>query len=70
MSNPSIIYILCLIFSGAAILATVSLSLRQSLIIAYIALGLLIGPYGLGLISDPELIQNISNVGIIFLLFL
>lgn len=70
MSNPSIIYLLCLIFSGAAILATVSLSLRQSLIIAYIALGLLIGPYGLSLISDPELIQNISNVGIIFLLFL
>ncbi len=70
MSDPSIIYLLCLIFSGAAILATISLTLRQSLIIAYIALGLLIGPYGLSLISDPKLIQNISNVGIIFLLFL
>ncbi len=70
MSDPSIIYLLCLIFSGAALLATISLSLRQSLIIAYIALGLIIGPYGLSLISNPELIQNISNVGIIFLLFL
>lgn len=66
----SIVYVLCLIFSGAAILATLSLSLRQSLIISYIALGLFIGPYGFGLISDPSLIQSISNVGIIFLLFL
>lgn len=70
MDSSSIIYILCLIFSGAALLATLSLSLKQSLIIAYIALGLFIGPYGLSLISDPVLIQNISNVGIIFLLFL
>ncbi len=70
MSDPSIIYLLCLIFGGAALLATLSLSLRQSLIIAYIALGLLIGPYGLSFIADPDLIQNISNVGIIFLLFL
>jgi len=70
MNDTSIIYILCLIFSGAALLATVSLSLRQSLIIAYIALGLLLGPFGFGFIADPDLIQNISNVGIIFLLFL
>lgn len=51
-------------------MATFALSIRQSLIIAYIGLGLVIGPWGLNLISDPALIQNIANVGIIFLLFL
>lgn len=70
MSEDSIIYILFLIFCGAALLATLSMMVRQSLIIAYIGLGLLIGPWGLQLITDISLIQNIANIGIIFLLFL
>jgi Kef-type K+ transport system membrane component KefB len=70
MEDTSIVYILFLIFTGAAVLATVALYMRQSLIIAYISLGLLIGPWGLNLIADASLIQDIANVGIIFLLFL
>jgi Kef-type K+ transport system membrane component KefB len=70
MDHTPIVYILFLIFCGAAALATLALSLRQSLIIAYIALGLLIGPWGVNLISDLELIQGIADVGIVFLLFL
>ena len=70
MENTSIVYILFLIFTGAAVLATVALYIRQSLIIAYIGLGLLIGPWGINLIADASLIQDIANVGIIFLLFL
>lgn len=70
MENPSIVYILFLVFCGAALLATLALTIRQSLIIAYIGLGIVIGPWGLNLISDVNLIQNIANVGIIFLLFL
>lgn len=70
MENESIVFSLFLIFFGAAVIATIALSIRQSLIIAYIAVGLLIGPSGFELIHDPELIQNIANVGIIFLLFL
>ena len=65
-----IIFTLFLIFSGAAILATLALYARQSLIVAYIALGILFGPSGLELIHDPELVRQISDVGIIFLLFL
>ena len=70
MAEDSIIYILFLIFSGAALLATLAMTVRQSLIIAYIGLGLLIGPWGLQLITDISLIQNIASIGIIFLLFL
>lgn len=70
MENESIVFTLFLIFFGAAVIATIALTLRQSLIIAYIAVGLLIGPSGFELIQDAELIQNIANVGIIFLLFL
>ncbi|MFM8454206.1 MAG: cation:proton antiporter [Gammaproteobacteria bacterium] len=59
-----------MIFLGAAILATVVLHLKQSLLIAYILLGILIGPHGLKLISDPGIIKKISDFGILFLLFL
>lgn len=70
MENASIVFTLFLIFAGAALAATLALWMRQTLIIAYIVVGLLIGPSGLALIQDPTLIQNIANVGIIFLLFL
>lgn len=70
MEDVSIVYILFLVFCGAALLATLALAIRQSLIIAYIGLGIVIGPWGIHLISDVDLIQNIANVGIIFLLFL
>lgn len=70
MNEASILYTIFLIFTGGAIIATVALYARQSLLIAYIALGLLAGPHVLGLISDPSLIDDIAKVGIIFLLFL
>ena len=70
MEEVSIVYILFLIFTGAAILATAALWIRQSLILGYIGLGLFIGPWGINVLSDAALIQNIADVGIIFLLFL
>ena len=59
-----------LIFSGAAILATLALFSRQPLLIAYIALGCLLGPFGLKLVTNADLISEIAHAGIIFLLFL
>lgn len=59
-----------LIFSGAAALATVALYTRQPLLIAYILLGVLIGPYGFSILEDTDLLGDISEIGIIFLLFL
>lgn len=59
-----------LIFTGAAILASVALYTRQPLLIAYIALGALIGPYGLEWVTDLRLLTEIADIGIIFLLFL
>ena len=61
---------LVLIFAGAAALATLFLYLRQPIILAYIALGVLVGPSGLGLITDADEIEKLSHFGIILLLFL
>ena len=70
MNGDSIFYTIFLIFTGAAVLATVALFARQSLLIAYIAVGLIAGPQVTGLVADPALVADIANVGIIFLLFL
>ena len=59
-----------LIFTGAAIVASLALYSRQPLLVAYIALGALLGPFGLGFITDIELVTEMSHIGIIFLLFL
>ena len=59
-----------LIFTGAAVLATLALYLRQAVIVAYIILGVILGPWGMGLVDDPELIADISHIGIVFLLYL
>ncbi len=59
-----------LIFFGAAVLATIALFARQALIIAYILLGAIVGPSGASLVTDAETIQDISDIGIMFLLYL
>ena len=51
-------------------MATLALYARQALLVAYIVLGMLFGPSGFGLVSDPALIKQFSHVGIMFLLFL
>jgi Kef-type K+ transport system membrane component KefB len=61
---------LFLIFMGAALLATLALYARQSLIIGYILLGALLGPWGVRWVTDTGLIANLAEFGIIFLLFL
>jgi Kef-type K+ transport system membrane component KefB len=70
MSHDPIVYTVFLVFSGAAVLATLLLLARQSLLLAYIALGVLFGPSGLGLVEDPEIAAEVAHFGIIFLLFL
>lgn len=59
-----------LIFTGAAALASVALYTRQPLLVAYIIIGVILGPHGMGMMSNVELITEFSHIGIIFLLFL
>src|SRR4051812_8805932 len=59
-----------LIFAGAAILSAAALYTRQPVLVAYIAVGGIAGPHGLGWISDSRMVSETSEFGIIFLLFL
>lgn len=66
--NP-IVIILFIIFAGTAILSTMALYARQSLLVAYILLGMILGP-GLKLVYDSAMLREMGDVGVIFLLFL
>ena len=70
MPPDPVFFTIFLIFAGAAILATLALYARQALIVVYILLGLLLGPSGTGLVKAPLVIEEIGEIGIMFLLFL
>src|SRR5262245_45616534 len=55
---------------AATVLAYVARFLRQPLLLAYIGAGLLIGPPGLGLIRNEQLISELSSLGLAFLMFI
>jgi Kef-type K+ transport system membrane component KefB len=65
-----LVFSMFVIFAGAALFSTMALYTRQSLLVAYILLGVLLGPWGLKVITDTHLIERIGEIGIIFLLFL
>ncbi len=70
MGYQNIIFEFVLIYAGAAVFATLFLYLKQPVILAYIAFGILAGPWGLGLIKKPEHIEELSHIGVILLLYL
>ena len=73
MEFNSILFDLVLIYGGAALLATFFLFIRQPVILSYIILGIIIGPFspfGTTLISDSANIAQIGHFGVILLLFL
>jgi Kef-type K+ transport system membrane component KefB len=70
MSSESLLFVVFLIFTGAAIFATLALFARQALIVSYIVLGVVMGPSLLGWVTDASLIKGVADIGIMFLLFL
>lgn len=69
-SSESIIFSIFIIFTSAAVLATIALFARQALLVAYIAVGIILGPSVLSFVPDTVFSQQIAKVGIMFLLFL
>lgn len=54
----------------AAVLGVFARLFKQPLILAYLVAGILIGPFALGVINEPKIIETFASIGIIFLLFL
>lgn len=58
-----------LLFTAAVAVVVVCLRLRLPPILGYLAIGVLMGPYGLELIEDAEHTRAIAEFGVVFLLF-
>src|SRR3569832_358468 len=59
---------LCILF--AWVLGLAAHFFRQPLILAYLVAGFAIGPYGMGWVRSQESIRTISELGLIFMLFM
>lgn len=59
-----------LIFTGSAIVASLALFTRQPLLVAYVIVGIALGPFGFKVVPDINVVSEISHIGIVFLLFL
>lgn len=70
MHDGNLFYTIFLIFAGAAVFSTLVLYTKQSLLVAYILLGVAFGPWGLKLVPNLAAVQQVGDVGIVFLLFL
>ncbi|SRR5579883_345587 len=71
MHQPDkIAYLMFIIFTGTAVFSTIALFTRQSLLVAYIVIGAIVGPWGLDWVNSSMASSQAGNIGIIFLLFL
>lgn len=60
-----------LVFFGAAVVAVpLARAVGMGAILGYLAAGLVIGPFGLKLVSDPETILHFAEFGVVLMLFL
>ena len=64
-----IFYEVAALLAIATLMGAIALSLRQPLIIAFIAVGILVGPAGLGIVAASEQVELFAELGIALLLF-
>jgi Kef-type K+ transport system membrane component KefB len=70
MHGDNVLVDIGLAIVAATALAYVARLLRQPLLLAYIGAGLLIGPPVLGLVHNDQLISEIAELGLAFLMFI
>ena len=70
MNSVSAVFSIFVVFAGAAVLATLALYARQAMIVAYIVGGIILGPAGLAVIEDAAWLEEVADIGIMFLLYL
>jgi len=68
--EPELLKEIGLMVISGTLMAHLTRFLKQPLIIGYILAGIIIGPAGLGLITNTETIRTLSELGIAFLLFI
>lgn len=69
MHTGSILFDLGIVLFFGFFAALAMKKINQSVVIGYMLTGLLIGPNVLGIIKEPEVLEELSELGIVFLMF-
>ncbi|MFH1803752.1 MAG: cation:proton antiporter [Pseudomonadota bacterium] len=70
MHHGTVLFDLFVILTAAVIAVPLAQRLRANSIIGFLVGGLIIGPFGLGLVADGEQITSVAELGVVFLLFM
>jgi CPA2 family monovalent cation:H+ antiporter-2 len=60
---------IAIVLAAALIGGMIAHRLRQPVILGYLVVGVAIGPYGFGVVSDIELIETLATIGVALLMF-
>jgi CPA2 family monovalent cation:H+ antiporter-2 len=69
MHVPELVLDLSVVVVSAAILGYICQRIGLVSIVGYIVAGIIVGPYALGLIDDVHLVEQMGEIGVIFLMF-
>ncbi len=69
MSTPAFLGPLALVLLAALAAAWLVQRVRQPPLVGFLAAGILLGPYGLGLVKDVSAVETLAEVGVVLLLF-
>ncbi len=69
MEHHELLKDVLILFGFATLVAMILHRVRQSIIVAYLLTGILVGPYGLRLITNREAIELMAEIGVVLLLF-
>jgi CPA2 family monovalent cation:H+ antiporter-2 len=67
--KPEFLQSLVIIFGASALVVFLLHRLRMPSLIGFIIAGVIIGPYGIGIVKDTHLIEILAEIGVILLLF-
>ena len=68
-ANHTFVIDITTVLGASALGGFIAHRLRQPVLLGYLACGLLMGPFGFGLISQIEEIKSLADIGVAFLLF-
>jgi CPA2 family monovalent cation:H+ antiporter-2 len=69
MEHDGILVELLVVYAVAALVVFTFHRLRAPSLVGLLLAGLVVGPYGLGLVSDIEIVKDLAEIGVVILLF-
>ncbi len=69
MSTDTLLHVYTIIILSILIVGLIFKTVRIPYVVSYLIVGILLGPYAIGLVTDTVMVEQFETVGLIFLLF-